>query len=354
MKNIAITTGGTGGHIYPALALSEELRKKGYNVIFIGTEHRMEKDLVPSKNYVFYGLDILPLNKLKNVFKIIKAIFKSRKILKKNKIDTVIGFGNYISIPTILAGKSLGLNIYIQEQNILMGSANKFLSKFAKKVFLAFNESLKFIKDKDKSKYIVTGNPLRNEFYSISKEESRKKLGIDDGKKVVLVIGGSLGAKNINDAMIYLSENLDKKEDIVIYWATGKKLYNDVLKKVKQQDNLILKEYFDNVYEIMSASDIIVSRAGASTISEIIELKKPSILIPYDYVGQSENAQMLEYINASKVYTNEDVKKAINDAINLSYQEAVLKFMTENLDKIYTGNAVLNIIREMKEEKNGK
>ncbi|VWL85937.1 undecaprenyldiphospho-muramoylpentapeptide beta-N-acetylglucosaminyltransferase [Oceanivirga miroungae] len=354
MKNIAITTGGTGGHIYPALALLEELRKKGYNVIFIGTEHRMEKDLVPSKNYKFYGLDILPLNKVKNIFKMLKAVYKSRKILKENNIDTVIGFGNYISIPTVLAARLLKLNIYIQEQNILMGSANKFLKRFAKKVFLAFDESLKYIKDKNKDKYIVTGNPLREEFYNISKEKAREKLGIDVNKKVVLVVGGSLGAKNINDAMIYLSEEIDKKNDVLIYWATGKKLYTDVLTRVRYQDNLVLKDYFDNVYEIMAAADILVSRAGASTISEIIELRKPSILIPYDFVGQSENALMLEYINASKVYTNEKAKNAINEAINLTYKESVLKFMIENLDKIYTGNAVLNIIKEMKEEENEK
>ncbi len=352
MKKIAITTGGTGGHIYPALALAKEMRKKGYEVVFIGTCHRMEKDLVPSQGFKFYGLDIIPLGSIKGILKAIKSIFTIKKILKSEKVDTVVGFGNYISIPSIIAAKLLRLDIYLQEQNIIMGKANKYCKIFAKKVFLAFPNTLDQIKDK--KKFIVTGNPLRDEFYSITQEDARQILGIPKKNKVILVMGGSLGAKVINEAIIKSLDKINEKENFTLYWSTGASLYKEVESRIKNYKNIIVMPYFENAYEVMAASDLVVCRSGASTVSELLQLEKPSIFIPYDFVGQKENAEMLEYVDAAKSYTNENAILAINEALSLCYQEDMLEFMKENLKKLNPGNAVNNILKEMEDEKNEK
>ena len=413
MKRIALTTGGTGGHIYPALSLAKEMRKKGYEVLFIGTSHRMEKEIVPKEKFKFYGLDILPFSSIKAIIKGIKAVFEIRKILKNEKIDTVVGFGNYISIPTILSAKLLGLNIYLQEQNIVMGKANKYCLPFAKKIFLAFGQSLEQIKNKKKC--VVTGNPLRQEFYNITKEDAREILGIPKKNKVVLVMGGSLGAKVLNEAIIanieYINkkkdfnlywstggnplrqefynitkedareilgipkknkvvlvmggslgakvlneaiianiEYINKKKDFNLYWSTGENLYKESMLRIKDFKNIIVMPYFENVYEIMAASDLVICRSGASTISELLQLEKPAIFIPYDFVGQKENAEMLEYANAAKSYSNEEAKNAVKEALALCEQQEMLDFMKGNIKELNPGNAINNILKEMEDD----
>lgn len=302
MKNVAFTTGGTGGHIYPALSLAKEMREKGYNIVFIGTKHRMEKDIVPNENFKFYGLDIIPIKSMKSILKLLKSFVESFRILRENKIDIVIGFGNYISIPTLLGAFVLRKKIYLQEQNIEMGQANKFFYRVAKKVFVAFEQTK--IKFKNNKKFIVTGNPLRQEFYNITKKDAREILGISQDKKVILVVGGSLGAKNINKAVLDNLDEINAKEDFILYWSTGANLFKDTYSLIKNDKNVIVMPYFDNMFEIMAASDLLVSRSGASTISEILELEKPAIFIPYDFVGQKENAEMLEYVNGAKSFTD--------------------------------------------------
>ncbi|WP_064608897.1 undecaprenyldiphospho-muramoylpentapeptide beta-N-acetylglucosaminyltransferase [Streptobacillus moniliformis] len=344
MSKILITTGGTGGHIYPALALAEKLKEQGHELIFMGTCHRMEKEIVPSRGYKFYGLDILPLKSIIGIAKLFKGIYDARKILKDEKIDYVIGFGNYISLPALLAAKTLKLDIYLQEQNVTMGQANKWMYPYAKNVFIAFSETLKSVKNNHKEKFVVTGNPIRPEFYNLSKEEVREKMGIAKDAKVITVMGGSLGAKNINDALIKKFEDI-KNSKVIFYWATGKDLYKDITSKIEENENTIVVPYFEEAYNVMAASDILLCRAGASTISELIELEKPAILIPYNFVGQKENAEILEAINSAKIYSNEEVEIAIDEAIRLVNNEDKLKYMKDNISKINPGNAVENIIK---------
>ena len=341
MSKILITTGGTGGHIYPALSVADKLKEKGHKVIFIGTKHRMEKDLIPAKGYKFYGLDIIPIKSFSGMIKLLKGIFDARNILKEEKVDYVIGFGNYISIPSLIAAKTLNKKIYLQEQNVSMGQANRWFFPYAEKVFLAFSETLRTVGDKYKDRFVVTGNPIRDEFYKISKEEARKSLNIPEDAKVLAVMGGSLGAKNINDA---IAKKVDLfKDNKIIYWATGKELYKYYINDVEEGENVVVVPYFENAYNVMAASDLLLCRAGASTISEVIELEKPTILIPYNYVGQKENADILEGIDASKVYSNEEVDNAVEDAIKLLDDENMLEFMKENIKGINPGNAVDNI-----------
>jgi len=169
MEKVVFTTGGTGGHIYPALAIAKKMREKNIDVLFIGTSHRMEKDIVPRENFRFIGLDVLPLNSLKSGIKMLKAIFSTIKLLKKEKPQKIIGFGNYITIPVLVAANVLKIPYYLQEQNHTMGQANKWFYKGAKKVFIAFKNTIDSVKENQKSKFIVTGNPLREEFYTKDK-----------------------------------------------------------------------------------------------------------------------------------------------------------------------------------------
>ena len=341
MSKILITTGGTGGHIYPALSVADKLKEKGHDVIFIGTKHRMEKDLIPNKGYKFYGLDVIPIKSISGMLKLLKSIFDARSILKEEKVDYVIGFGNYISIPSLIAAKTLNKKIYLQEQNVSMGQANRWFFPYAEKVFLAFSETLRTVGDKYKNRFVVTGNPLRDEFYQISKEKARKSLNIPQDAKVLVVMGGSLGAKNINEAV---KKKIDLfKDDKMIYWATGKELYKYYINEVEEGENVVVVPYFEDSYNIMAAADLLLCRAGASTISEVIELEKPTILIPYNYVGQKENSEILEGVNASKVYTNEEVDIAVEDAIKLLDDKNMLEFMSKNIKDINPGNAVDNI-----------
>ena len=347
MKKVVFTTGGTGGHIYPALSIAKKVREKGGEVLFIGTKHRMEKDLVPKENFRFIGLDVFPLKSPSSLIKMIKATFQTIKLLKKEKPTEIVGFGNYITIPVLLAAIVLKIPYYLQEQNCTMGQANKYFYKMAKKVFIAFENTLPNIPEKYRSKFVVTGNPLREEFYGKNKAEERKKLNIKDDEKVILVIGGSLGAKNINEAILKKWKTLSSDREIRLFWATGKDNYEASTYRIRDFGTAVVEPYFENVPELMAASDIVICRAGASTISELIQLEKPSVLIPYDFVGQKENADVLEYVNGAKIFTNETVEKAIDETLSIVRQASMLEFMSENVRTLKKGNSAEIIVNEM-------
>ena len=332
MEKVVFTTGGTGGHIYPALAIAKEMRKKNIDILFIGTKHRMEKEIVPRENFRFIGLDVLPLNSLKSGIKMLKAIFSTIK---------------YITIPVLVAANVLKIPYYLQEQNHTMGQANRWFYKGAKKVFVAFKNTIDSVKENQKSKFVVTGNPLREEFYTKNKKEERKKLGIEDDEHGILIIGGSLGAKNINEAVSKKWKKIMADTKLKLFWATGKDNFEEATYRMRDFGKAVVKPYFENVPQLMAACDLVICRAGASTISELIELEKPSILIPYDFVGQKENADVLEFENAAKIFTNETVEEAIDEALSLVKQKTTLEFMSVNIKNLKKGNASELIIKEM-------
>lgn len=339
MEKIVFTTGGTGGHIYPALSIAKKVRENGMEVLFIGTKHRMEKDLVPKENFKFVGLDVIPLKSISSVFKMLSSTFKTIKLLKEEKATKIIGFGNYITIPVLLAAKFLKIPYYLQEQNCTMGMANKYFYKGAKNVFIAFENTLDSIESKYKDKFIVTGNPLREEFYTKNKENERQKLGIANDEKAILVIGGSLGAKNINEAIVKNWKNILEDEKIKLFWGTGKDNFEEATQRIREYGKATVKPYFDNAADLMSAADLVICRAGASTISELIQLEKPAILIPYDFVGQKENADVMEFVNGAKIFSNEEVEKGVQEALILAKNTEMLNFMSENIKKLKKGNA---------------
>ena len=350
MSKIIITTGGTGGHIYPALAVAKELIARGNEVIFVGSSSRMEKDLVPKENIPFIGIDVHPGKSIKNIISMITLIFKCMKIINKENPQDIIGFGNYISFPMLLAGVFKRKNIYLQEQNASLGMTNKLFYRFAKKTFLAFNSTYEDIPIKYQYKFKVTGNPLREEIYHINKADERAKLKVSPEEKVLVITGGSLGAKSINDAVKKYWNILENKKNLRIYWATGTKNYDEILKNLEVKNiNNVVKPYFDNLINIIAAADLVICRAGALTLSEIIQLETPSVLIPYNSikVGQYENALILKEHQGAFVYSDKEIQEGIEVALDLLDNENALNKMSHNIKTLKTINATKSIVDTM-------
>lgn len=350
LKKVILTTGGTGGHIYPALSVAEALRKKGVEVLFVGTSIRMEKDIVPKAGFKFIGLNIAPPRTLKNIFGYIRGVFQGIALVFKEKPDAIIGFGNYISIPVLVGGVLFGKKIYLQEQNANLGGTNKLFYRFAKKIFLAFEKTYDDIPMKYQAKCLVTGNPLREEIYSIKGQKEREKLKVEPNEKILLITGGSLGAKEINDAVLKNWDRILEDKNIRVYWATGEKNYDEISKSIgraKIQDTV--RPYFENMINIMAAADLVVCRAGALTISEIIQLGKPAVVIPYNSikVGQYANGKLLKDVGAALMYKNSEANLAIEKAFELLGNKNELDIMKINIRNLKQENAAEKIIESL-------
>ena len=346
MKKVMLTTGGTGGHIYPALAVADKLKLKGVDTVFVGSTERMEKDLVPDSGHKFIGIDISVPRGWKNIRKYLKAIKVAFKVIKEEKPDAIIGFGNYISVPVIIAGILLRKKIYLQEQNVNIGSANKMFYKIAKMTFLAFDKTYDDIPIKSQNRFKVTGNPLRKEIDGLRYATEREKLGIKPGEKVLLITGGSLGAQEINNIVMKYWEKFCADKNLRIFWATGNNF--EQLKKVRKskKENDRIEPYFNDMLNVMAAADLIVCRAGALTISEIIELEKPAIIIPYGSikVGQYENAKVLTDYDAAYVFTRDELDDSMKKVFEIIRNDEKLKKMRIRLKPLKKPNAAEEII----------
>lgn len=348
-KKIIITTGGTGGHIYPALAVAKKLSERGVEVLFVGSNSRMEKELVLNEKIRFKGIDIYPFKSVRRLFCNVKAFFQALRIIVREKPDIIIGFGNYISIPILFMGILLRKKIYLQEQNVKLGMANRIFYRYAEKCFLAFDETFEEMPIKHQHKFMVTGNPLRDNIYHLLKKEQRERLKIGNNEKILLVTGGSLGAVAINNAIISKMKDIYRDKNIRLYWATGEKnfqMINQELKDLQIKVTDIIKPYFNNIIEIMAAVDLVVCRAGALTISEIIQLEKPTILIPYGSikVGQYENATILANKEAGLLYTNSQAELAIERALELIKDEDELAKMSKRVKRMKKANSAERIV----------
>lgn len=285
---VIMTGGGTGGHIYPAIAIADKIKRKHKDaeILFIGTQRGLEKDIVPKSGYPIEFITVTGINR-KNLIKNIKtaknlfdASKASKKIIEKFKPDIVIGTGGYVCGPVVRAAKKMGIKTYIHEQNASPGVTNKLLEKYADKVFVSFPEGKKHFKNQDK--VFVTGNPIRKDFLLSNIIDFRKKYGITEKDFAILCFGGSLGAGTINKVMIKTLEAFKGINDLKLFFVTGKHNYDEVLQEVKSLNykNIFLMPYTDVMHEFMMASDLIISRAGALTVSEITACGKASILIP--------------------------------------------------------------------------
>lgn len=312
--NVIISAGGTGGHIFPAIAVADELRRQdpSVNILFVGAIGKMEMERVPKAGYAIEGLPIAGLQRqinLKNIllnlqlpFKIINSLLKVRRILKAFKPDVAIGFGGFASAPTLKAAASLGIPTILQEQNSYAGMTNKILAEKAIKICVAYAGLDKFF---PAEKIVLTGNPVRADIIDVKAKytEGVAYFGLDPNKKTLAILGGSLGAKTLNMAMEHNAQLIENQHNVQILWQCGR-LYTDDFKdeKAARLPNVQLRPFLDRMDLAYAVADIVIARAGALTISELCLSGNPSILIPSPNVAddhQTKNALALVTKNAA-------------------------------------------------------
>ncbi len=311
---IVITAGGTGGHIFPALAVINKIKEKDKTakILYIGTTNRMEKDIIPKENIPYVGIEMLGLNR-KHLFeniKVLKTYFKSCKKAKEELLkfnpDIVIGFGGYISAPVIYTASKLKIKTIIHEQNSIPGLSNKFLSRYANKVLISFKESASYF---PKDKVIYTGNP-RSEQIKDVKKISKTSLGFRKDKPLVIIVMGSLGSLTMTNKFKEVLP-LFKNKSYQVLLITGNNYY-DEYKNIKLSDNVKLMPFLNNLIGYMKDADLIVTRSGASTISEITSIGLPAIMVPSPYVTNNHqyiNAKALKDEGACIILKEEDFNK---------------------------------------------
>ena len=326
---VLISGGGTGGHIFPAIAIANEIKKHEPNTefLFVGANGRMEMEKVPSAGYRIIGLDIsgfqrrLTFSNFLFPFRLLISVIKARKIVKEFKPNVAIGTGGYASGPALNAARSQGIPCIIQEQNSYPGITNKLLSKKAEYICVAYEGMNKFFPSE---KIVLTGNPIRQDIYNVQEKrnEGIKYFKLDSNKKTILIIGGSLGAKTINES---ITKGIEKFKDnnIQIIWQTGKS-YFDIAKETTknlEEFNIFSFDFISRMDLAYSVADIVISRAGASSISELCAVQIPSILVPSPNVAedhQTKNAMALANKNAALlVKDSEAINKLTDTAIEL-------------------------------------
>lgn len=355
---VIITAGGTGGHIYPALAILNKIKEvdPSSKFLYIGTTDRMEASMIPAKKIPYVGIEMMGLNR-KNPFAnikvatcFIKAIRQAKKEITKFKPDIVLGVGGYITSPVIYAAKKLGYKTFIHEQNSIPGLSNKFLSHYADKIGVSLEGSMKYF---DSKKVVYTGNP-RSEEVLKTKPINKKEYGLEENKKLVVIVMGSLGSYTMNQRLMEMVPAFQGKTYEVLL-VTGKNYYEDYQKLKNVPSNVHLVPYLENMLGVMQKTDIIVSRAGASTVSEIVALGLPSILVPSPYVThnhQLENAKELERNKASIVLEEKDFDKThllpLIDRILTNKEKQ--KEMIESAKRLGVRDSatrIVNLIKEM-------
>jgi len=353
---VIITAGGTGGHIYPALAIVDKIKEMEPNseFIYVGTHNRMEKDIVPNRGIPFKSIEMYGLNKknpLKN-FKTIKCIFKSfkecKKIIKEFNPDIVIGIGGYVTVPVIISAKKLGYKTFIHEQNSIPGKSNRYLSKYCDLIGVSFKSSIEYL---PKEKTVLTGNPCSEHAVEV-KAATKTELGLSSNKKLVLITMGSLGSRTVNEVIMKMMDKFKDKDYEVLY-ITGKTLYEKV-KNIKLPDNVKILPFYENLVKIMKRADLMITRAGASTLSELIALEVPSILIPSPYVANNH-----QYINALDLIDNDAAlmieEKDLTPDILINRIDEIIgdsvksKVMKNNLEKLKVKDSSLLIYKKLKE-----
>lgn len=368
MMKVVIAAAGTGGHINPGIAIANKIMEKepDSTIIFIGTPRGLENDLVPRAGYELKTIDAYGINRkinldnIKRLYKTTKSVGEAKKILKEFKPDVVIGTGGYICVSVGIAANRLKIPIVLHESNAFPGVAIKLLSKKAKAVLLGF-EDAKTRLPKAKN-VVVTGTPTKIKSSKLTDEEKanlRSALMLKNELPLVLVFGGSQGARSINNAIIGIIENkLNKNYQII--WAAGKGNFENIKQQLAEKnmdidniENAKIMPYIYNMQEVMETSDLVVSRSGAMTITEISNLAKPAIFIPFPFATENHqeyNARVLEKVGAAKIILDKNLNyKNLNDTIELMVEnKEQLKEMGEKAGKIANTNVEENIYNEIR------
>ncbi|WP_029906805.1 undecaprenyldiphospho-muramoylpentapeptide beta-N-acetylglucosaminyltransferase [Prevotella sp. 10(H)] len=356
---VIISGGGTGGHIFPAIAIADAIKKRfpETEILFVGAAGRMEMERVPAAGYEIIGLDISGLNRkspFKNIsvaIKFQKSLRKAKHIIKDFNPDIVIGVGGYASSSVLYQANKLRIPTLVQEQNSYAGITNKFLAKKASRICVSYEGMERFF---PKDKIIMTGNPCRQELLSttITRKEAYKEYNLDPDKKTILLIGGSLGSRTLNKSILAGLDQIGKS-DIQLLWQCGKlysfELNMDIASK-GNPGNVHMQEFISRMDLAYKAADLVISRAGASSISELSLLGKPVILVPSPNVSedhQTKNAMALVNKDAAILITdNEAIEKLVPVALETIHDDAKLKVLSENILKLAQRDSADRIVDE--------
>ncbi len=350
-----ISGGGTGGHIYPAIAIADELKSRYPNseFLFVGAKDRMEMEKVPKAGYQIEGLWISGLQRSLNIknlmfpFKLISSMIKSRSIIKKFKPDVAIGTGGYASAPLLRVASKRGIPCLIQEQNSHAGITNKWLSNKVKRICTAYENMEKFFPPE---KIVMTGNPVRQDLLDISnkREEAQTFFELDNDKKTLLVLGGSLGAKKIN-VLIDNSLGFFREEGIQLIWQCGK--YYEGIYSQKASANIHVYAFLNRMDLAYAAADIIISRAGALSVSELCLVGKPVVFIPSPNVAedhQTKNALSISEKNAAILIRESEAEQNFKSVFSGLLTDTIMQQrLSENIKKLAKPNATKDIVSEI-------
>lgn len=358
---IVVSGGGTGGHIYPALALIKEIKKLNPSAefLYIGTEKGLESGIVTREGIPFKTIHItgfkrkLSFENIKTITRFLKGVSDSKKLIKDFKPDVVIGTGGYVCGPVVYAASKLHIPTIIHEQNSIPGLTNKFLSRYVDKVAICFEEAISFFPE---GKVILTGNPRASEVIGKDGRTGRESVGLNSSQKSVLLVGGSRGAKPLNDAFLNALSEV-KEKDYQFLYVTGEIHFENVLNQVKavgNPENVIIKPFIHNMPEVLAGVDLVVARAGATTLAELTALGLPSILVPSPYVTnnhQEKNARSLSDKGAAILRLEKDLTgpQLIKDIDSILLNQMKLEEMKEASTKIGIPDAARRLYNVMLE-----
>ena len=358
--NVLVSGGGTGGHIFPALSIANEVRRRypEAKILFVGAEGRMEMEKVPAAGYNIIGLPVSGFDRkhlwrnVKVMSRLLKSMRLARTILKDFKPAIAIGVGGYASGPMLKEAQKQGFPTLIQEQNSYAGVTNKLLAAKADCICVAYEGMERFF---PAEKIVLTGNPVRRNLLECgaTPEQARQAMGLDSGKKTILIIGGSLGARTINNAIIAGLQSIGKAQDIQVIWQTGK-IYDQQCSEALSASgvkNVVQMPFISNMDMAYRAADLVVSRAGASSISELQLLGKASILVPSPNVAedhQTKNAQALSSRGAAIMVADADAGGSlVSTMLDTVADTAMTASLAENVEKMSLRDAAEHIVDEV-------
>jgi UDP-N-acetylglucosamine--N-acetylmuramyl-(pentapeptide) pyrophosphoryl-undecaprenol N-acetylglucosamine transferase len=356
-RGFLLAGGGTGGHIFPAIAIANAIKKlqPGAQILFVGAKGKMEMEKVPQAGYEIKGLDIAGFNRsslIKNIglpLKLVKSFLQVRRIINDFRPDAVIGVGGYSSFPVLRLAQSKGIATFIHESNSFAGKSNILLGKKATKVFVASDGMEKFF---PKEKLMISGNPVRAAIAqaTVTKEEALKFFGLRADKKTVLVIGGSLGAKSINEAIDAGIEAF-AQNNLQLIWQTGKPYAAQGKARGEGRNNVWVNDFITQMENAYAAADVVISRAGAMSIAEICLVAKPAVFVPYPHAAedhQTVNAMHLVNKNAAlMVKDNEAKEKLVSTVIALANDEVKQDVLIENVKVLGVSDADVVVAKEV-------
>ena len=358
---IILSGGGTGGHIYPALTIADQIKKiePQAEICFVGTREGLEKDIIPRYGYPLKFIEVagfkrsLSLDTLRSVKKLFSGLHQAHQLLHELQPDLVIGTGGYVCGPIVLLAALHKIPTCIQEQNAMPGVTNKILSRWVKKVFLGYQEAGKYFKGA--AEQVYTGNPIRTEILQHEKAAALKELGLDPRKKTILVSGGSRGARSINKAMVEVELALSGRDDVQVLHATGEINYKGHLQELEQGGgvaaNIQVHPYLHNMPVALAAADLAIFRAGAIGLAELTAKGVPAVLVPYPYATanhQEYNARAIAEEGAAKVILDKDLTgRGVLEIVEyLLIHPEELQAMQQAAKKLGQPQAAANIARQ--------